>query len=58
MKAVELASKACSLTNWKDPDLWTRSALQFPEWSEKQGDGARKQLELYKEKKAYREQTP
>ena len=77
VKAVELASKACSLTNWKDPDYldtlgvayaevgdfdqaikFENQALQFPEWEKKQGDGARKRLELYKEKKPYREQAP
>jgi tetratricopeptide (TPR) repeat protein len=75
-KAVELATKACSLTGWTQPDLldtlgvayaeagdfenaikFENRALQYPQWTEREGDGARKRLELYKEKKPYREQT-
>jgi tetratricopeptide (TPR) repeat protein len=76
-KAVELATKACSLTAWKNPDYldtigvayaeigdfdqaikFEKQALQFPQWAEKQGDGAQKRLDLYKERKPYREKTP
>ena len=76
-KAVELATKACSLTSWKDPDYldtlgvayaevgdfeqaikFEKQALQFPEWADKQGEGARKRLDLYKARKPYREDTP
>jgi len=76
-KAVELATQACSLTSWKDPDFldtlgvayaevgnfeqairFEKQALQFPQWAEKQGDGAQKRLDLYKERKPYREKTP
>jgi tetratricopeptide (TPR) repeat protein len=75
-QAVELATKACSLTGWTQPDLldtlgvayaeagdfesainFENRALQYPKWAEREGDGARKRLELYKEKKPYREPT-
>jgi len=76
-KAVELATQACSLTSWKDPDYldtlgvayaeigefeqaikFEKQALQFPQWAEQQGDGAQKRLDLYKERKPYREKLP
>jgi tetratricopeptide (TPR) repeat protein len=76
-KAVELATQACSLTGWTQPDLldtlgvayaeagdfenaikFENQALQYPQWAEREGDGARKRLELYKQKKPYREQMP
>ena len=76
-KAVDLATQACKLTNWKDPDYldtlgvayaevgnfdqaikMESQALQFPAWATRQGDGAQKRIELYKQRKPYREQAP
>ena len=73
-KAVEHASKACELAQWKDFDsidtlaaahaeagdfdkaieLETK-ALDDPEWAKANGDGGRKRLAMYREKKPYRQ---
>jgi tetratricopeptide (TPR) repeat protein len=74
-KAVELARKACELTEWKtmyclgtlaaayaeagqfdEAVRWQEKALADKEYEQRYGEAARKRLELYRDKKPYRDE--
>ncbi|MFL5242524.1 MAG: hypothetical protein ACJ8FY_10485 [Gemmataceae bacterium] len=75
-RAIQMATKACELTEWEDcqelavlaaayaeagqfgeAERYQMKALEDPAYHGLAGDGFRQRLELYKQKKPYRDRT-
>jgi Flp pilus assembly protein TadD len=73
-KALEDATRACKMTDWRRPGYldtlavayaevgdfeqaikWQNKSLEFPEFEKEWGENARKQIELFRQGKPYRE---